>query len=203
MAELSHEAQSWLQAQLVQQVGENIKISMPQVDSRLSSRYCSEPLEFSLVNPNIQTQNSIRVQCNDAQGWQLYFNARVSKIVMTLISNRQLPAGSVITAESISLQEKELTQARGQIMQDPSFVVGARTKRSLNVGQIIVNSDLCLVCKGDVVTIEGISDNLVVSASGKALSDGALGENVRVQNLQSGRTVVGSVSAIKKIAIKL
>ena len=43
---------------------------------------------------------------------------------MTLISNRQLPAGSVITAESISLQEKELTQARGQIMQDPSFVAG-------------------------------------------------------------------------------
>jgi flagella basal body P-ring formation protein FlgA len=83
------------------------------------------------------------------------------------------------------------------------MVIGARTKRSLNIGQIITNADLCLVCKGDIVTIEGISDSLVVSAAGKALADGALGDNVRVQNLQSGRTIVASVSAIKKVAIKL
>lgn len=201
--QISTEAHTWLEGQLVEQGNSAIKVTMYPVDQRLASKYCELPLEFSLVNQNLQTQNSVRVQCPDEKGWQLYLSAKVSKMVMALVSNRQLAAGSIITDDAIFAQEREQSQARGVILQDPAYVIGARTKRSLNIGQIITNADLCLVCKGDIVTIEGISDSLVVSAAGKALADGALGDNVRVQNLQSGRTIVASVSAIKKVAIKL
>lgn len=202
-SQLTSEAHTWLESVLIAEGTTSAKITMYPVDQRLASKYCELPLEFSLVNPSIQNQNSIRVQCHDANGWQIYLSAKVSKMVMALVTNMQLTAGSIITAEAVSLQTREQNQARGIIMQDPAFVIGARTKRSLNIGQIITNADLCLVCKGDMVTIEGISDSLIVSAAGKALNDGALGDNVRVQNLQSGRTVVASVSAIKKVAIKL
>lgn len=202
-AQISIEAHAWLENQMAEQGNAATKVTMYPVDQRLASKYCELPLEFSLVNQNLQTQNSIRVQCPDLDGWQLYLSAKVSKMVMALVSNRQLTAGSIITEDAVLAQEREQSQARGVIMQDPAMVIGARTKRSLNIGQIITNADLCLVCKGDIVTIEGISDSLVVSAAGKALADGALGDNVRVQNLQSGRTIVASVSAIKKVAIKL
>ena len=202
-SQLTSEAHAWLEARLAEQGSATTKITMYPVDQRLASKYCATALEFSLVNLSIQTQNSIRVQCPDENGWQIYLSAKVSKMVMALVSNRQLAAGTIITEDALLAQEREQSQARGLIMQDPALVIGARTKRSLNIGQIITNADLCLVCKGDIVTIEGISDSLVVSAAGKALADGALGDNVRVQNLQSGRTIVASVSAIKKVAIKL
>jgi flagella basal body P-ring formation protein FlgA len=202
-AQLSSQANAWLETRLAEQGTENAKVIMYPVDQRIASKFCELPLEFSLVNQSIQTQNSIRVQCPDQSGWQVYLSAKVSKMVMALVSNRQLAAGSLITEDAIYAQEREQSQARGVLLQDPAMVIGARTKRSLNIGQIITNADLCLVCKGDIVTIEGISDSLVVSTAGKALNDGALGDNVRVQNLQSGRTIVASVSAIKKVAIKL
>ncbi len=54
-----------------------------------------------------------------------------------------------------------------------------------------------------MVTIEGISGSLNVATSGKALSDGSLGDNIQVQNLNSGRKVQASVTAVKKVAINL
>lgn len=201
--QLSEQVVAFLQSQLAVQDNTDVKITMHPIDARIGSKFCQSPLQLQLVNPQIQNQNSVKVQCVDEQGWQIYLNAKVSKMVQALVSARQLAPGSVITAEAIYSQSREQSQSRGLILQDPALVIGARTKRSLNIGQIITNADLCLVCKGDIVTIEGISNSLVVSTAGKALSDGALGDNVRVQNLQSGRVVVASVSAIKKVAINL
>lgn len=199
-ADLTTAAQHWLQQHAAD---EQSQIRVHPLDVRSSNRECRLPLQFSLVNPKLQTQNSIKVLCESEQGWQLYLSARVTQIVEVVVSRRQLAPGSVLTQEMLQVENRDRLQSRGAVVTDPTILEGARTKRALNLGQILTLQDLCLVCKGDMVTIEGISGSLNVATSGKALSDGSLGDNIQVQNLNSGRKVQASVTAVKKVAINL
>ncbi|WP_430456176.1 flagellar basal body P-ring formation chaperone FlgA [Rheinheimera sp.] len=160
-------------------------------------------MQFSLVNPKLQTQNSIKVLCETELGWQIYLSAKVSQMQEVVVSRRQLAPGVILSKEMIQLETRDQLISRGAVVTDPELLDGARTKRSLSRGQILTLQDLCLVCKGDMVTIEGISGSLIVATSGKALSDGSLGDNIQVQNLNSGRKVQASVTAVKRVAINL
>jgi len=199
-AQISQAGQDWLNQQLDDS---SVQAKVYPLDNRLANRYCTQPLQFSLVSPRIQTQNSIRVLCDGPAGWQLYLSAKVSKMLEVAVSERQLAAGTVLSIDMFRIELRDQLLSRGAVVQDPAIINGARSKRSLSVGQVVTMQDLCLVCKGDLVTIEGISGTLIVATAGKALSDGSLGENIQVQNLNSGRTVQASVTAVKKVAIQL
>ena len=103
----------------------------------------------------------------------------------------------------IKTADIDLLQSRGKTVSAPEHIIGARSKKALNAGQIVTQSDLCLVCKGDVVTIAGVSNGLSVTTQATALQDGTLGDDVRVQNLQSKRIVTAQITAVKRVEIKL
>jgi flagella basal body P-ring formation protein FlgA len=199
-SDLTNATQAWLQQQ---SNTAHMQIRVHPLDMRSKNRECSVPLQFSLVNPKLQTQNSVKILCDAEQGWQLYLSAKISQMIEVVVTRRQLPPGSVLTGEMIEVEARDQFFSRGAVITDPLLIEGARTKRAVNLGQILTLQDLCLVCKGDMVTIEGISDSLVVATSGKALSDGSLGDSIQVQNLNSGRKVQASVTAVKKVAINL
>lgn len=197
---LTASAQHWLQ----QSVGsEQALVRVHPLDARSKDRECAVPLQFSLVNPKLQTQNSIKVLCETELGWQIYLSAKVSQMQEVVVSRRQLAPGVILSKEMIQLETRDQLISRGAVVTDTELLDGARTKRSVSRGQILTLQDLCLVCKGDMVTIEGISGSLIVATSGKALSDGSLGDNIQVQNLNSGRKVQASVTAVKRVAINL
>jgi flagella basal body P-ring formation protein FlgA len=199
-ADLTNAAQQWLQQQITPS---QTQIRVHPLDTRSKDRECDVALQFSLVNPKIQSQNSIKVLCSGTRGWQLYLSARASQLVDVIVAKRQLAPGSVLSTEMVQLESRDQFFSRGATISNPDLVDGARTKRALSPGQILTLQDLCLVCKGDMVTIEGISGTLMVATSGKALTDGSLGDNIEVQNLNSGRKVQANVTAVKKVAINL
>jgi len=108
-----------------------------------------------------------------------------------------------LSSDMLLQTETELLQSRGALVNEAQLIVGARTKRALNAGQILTQNDLCLVCKGDVVTIAGVSNGLSVTTQATALQDGTLGDDVKVQNLLSKRVVTAQITAVKRVEIKL
>lgn len=203
MADIAEQSTAWLSQQLSQSDSIQQEVLVHPLDARLAAKTCELPLQFSLVATKVQRQNTIRVLCADSQGWQLFLSARVSQLIQAVIASRQIPAGTVISSDMLSLGSAESSQTRASLVQDPALIVGARAKRSLNQGQILNQTDLCLVCKGDVVTIEGISTGLTVTTQATALQDGTLGEAVRVQNNVSNRVIKAEIVAVKRVIIKL
>lgn len=203
MADITELSTQWLNQQLATSQDIEQEVQLYPLDHRLPAKHCDAPLEFSLVAGKIQRQNTIRVLCPDEPGWQLFLSAKVSQMMSTVIARRQIPAGSLIDGDMLQINRVELNQTRGRLVQDPQLIVGARVKRSLQPGQILTQHDLCLVCKGDVVTIEGISTGLSVTTQATALQDGTLGESVKVQNNQSNRVIKAEIVAVKRVAIKL
>lgn len=182
---------------------EQISVQVYPLNSRLAAKDCPTPPELSWVNPTLQQQNSVKVQCNSDTPWQVFVNVRLVQEVEVVVSHKQMSSGSIVSSADVAVEVRDVRQARGQYLTDIQRIDGARLKRTVSNGQILKLSDFCLVCKGDQVTIEGISGTLAVSTTGKALSDATLGETVRVQNSQSGRVVEAQVTAVKKVTINL
>jgi len=203
MAQLTENVTTWLESTVQSSDLHRHKIEVYPLDQRLADKTCGQALTYSLVSEQIQRQNTVKIQCPDQSGWQLFVSAKISQQVPAVAVSRQLAAGSYLSSDVLNSTETDLLQSRGALVSDIELVVGARTKKSLNVGQILRLNDLCLVCKGDVVTIVGLSNGLSVTTKATALQDGSLGDNVKVQNLQSKRVLTAQITAVKRVEIKL
>lgn len=74
----------------------------------------------------------------------------------------------------------------------PAEAAGQEAVRRLNAGAPVRSTDLAvprLVRRGEAVTISLVSGGLKITSAGRALSDGARGEHVRVLNLATNRTL--------------
>jgi flagella basal body P-ring formation protein FlgA len=189
----------WLKQQ--KEVPEGAQSQLSTLDPRLAHKQCDLPLEFSFAGP-VSHQATVQIRCQSPQSWHLFVSARFSQQTEAVHSLRNIALGSQITADMLTLGQTDLRLARGSLITDPALVVGARVKRSLSAGQVVTLQDLCLVCKGDIVTISGLNNGLEVRTVGIAQMDGILGDQIQVTNRQSNRTIVAEVVAVKKVAIK-
>lgn len=62
---------------------------------------------------------------------------------------------------------------------------------------------ICMVCKGDLVTIFAKTGTLTIKTTGFALQDGNVGEQIRVKNQKSGKTISARVQDVKSVAVNL
>jgi flagella basal body P-ring formation protein FlgA len=189
----------WLKQQKEVPAGAESQIST--LDSRLAHKECDQPLQFSFAGP-VNNQATVQIRCQSPQPWQLFLSARFTQQTEAVHSSRNIALGSLITADMLTLGQTDLRLARGSLVKNPALVLGARVKRSLSTGQVVTLQDLCLVCKGDIVTISGLNNGLEVRTVGIAQMDGILGDQIQVTNRQSNRTVVAEIVAVKKVAIK-
>ncbi|GAB2915863.1 flagellar basal body P-ring formation chaperone FlgA [Rheinheimera gaetbuli] len=194
-------AQQWLNTQLVVDSTTRYQTDINSLDRRIGDKHCEQALDFRLSQPLTQRQNTIVIRCSDTPDWQLYVPVRIDEIVETLVLRQNIATASLITADMLETTTRARRFIRGNLVTEATSVIGAKTKRSLSMGQILTFQDLCLVCKGDVVTIAIRNNGLDVSASGIAMADGSLGDMIHVQNRQSKRTITAEVVAVNRVSI--
>lgn len=116
--------------------------------------------------------------------------------VQAAMPARPLPPGTVIQADDLSPQPLRLDRGGGAVLTDAGVLVGMQVKRALTPGRPIPASAViapALVRRNKPVALEYRSGPLLLAAKGRALEDAGLGELVRVQNLDSGKTITGTV----------
>jgi len=81
-------------------------------------------------------------------------------------------------------------------------VVGLETRRTLRAGETLRLQDLrrpLMVVKGSTVTMVFEAPGVVLTASGRAMSEGGLGETVTIQNPASFRQISGIVTGPSQV----
>jgi len=92
----------------------------------------------------------------------------------------------------IVFEKRDVTRLRKGHFSQISQLVGKKTKRTLNQGDIITPSMVSAtrqVVRGKKVTILAAAGNILVRMNGKALGNGSMGERVKVINTSSKREV--------------
>jgi flagellar basal body P-ring formation protein FlgA len=109
-------------------------------------------------------------------------------------------AGEALKAADVMVERRPKTD--GIAIED---VLGLTAKHALKPGQVIRAGDVMkreLVARNETVTIVYEAPGMVLSTRGKALDAGAKGDVINVVNIQSNRTIQGTVTGPGRVNVK-
>jgi len=115
--------------------------------------------------------------------------------VRVVVPARDIARGSVI-AESDLTYASAASDVSGAIATNVADVAGLEARRTLRAGETLRLQDFrhpVLVAKGSTVTMVFEAPGIVVAATGRAMSEGGMGETVTIQNPASFRQISGIV----------
>jgi flagella basal body P-ring formation protein FlgA len=109
-----------------------------------------------------------------------------------VVPAHDIERGQVIADADLAEQTVAPARMRPGVVSDASALVGREARRLLHAGEPVRADDVrmpVLVVKGSTVTMTFAVPGIVLTATGRAMSDGGLGETVVVQNPASFRQV--------------
>jgi flagella basal body P-ring formation protein FlgA len=136
---------------------------------------------------------------------RVWATADIRVRVETLVAARDLPRGRILGPRDVRLGRRELGERAEMALVDPGEALGRVLRRPLRAHEPITASDLekpRVLEPGAAVLLVARWGGLTVTARGRALDGGALGDTVRAVNLASGRTVLGRVEDVRRVAVE-
>lgn len=180
-----------------------LEISVGNIDPRIKINSCESNLAANIPEINYSRNVNIKVFCDASNAWSIYLPVRISTIVPIVVASTQLNKGSILSEENLTVIYKDLRSIHGEHISDKNALIGTKTKRNISKNKALTQKNVCYVCKGDKVTIIAQSENLHIKTQGIALSSGAIGSTIRVENIKSGKTILAEVESINKVVINL
>ncbi|KLV06044.1 flagellar basal body P-ring biosynthesis protein FlgA [Photobacterium aquae] len=178
-----------------------LHIEAAALDSRIRLTTCPTPLETNIPGKQSLSGNvTVLVSC-PADGWQVYVPVSTKLLLPRVVASRPLARGMTLANSDLTVQMVEVRLQRGVTFDNPTQIIGSKVKRAVQLGDAVMGSDICLVCRNDAVNIKAGNGGLSIITKGSALSDGSLGEQIRVQNSKSRRIVDAIVTDVGEVTV--
>ena len=136
--------------------------------------------------------------------FRLPAEGRARELIEVPVLARPIAAGEVIADADVSWITAAPDRVRASSVTAAAQLVGAEARRPLPAGRVLSERDLQaprLVLRGRTVQLTYARPGLRLSVLGVAQSDGALGDLVRVVNLDSRRQLQGVVVGPDQVAL--
>ena len=199
---LQEQAQAFVLDQLDVPLDAQAEVKAGTIDERLPLHHCEEGLTISLpAKMEIRRNTTVYLKCEGDKPWDLYLPVRVSIQKPYVTVAAPVAKGDILSESMLTLAYQDQTLIRGDYLTDPSALIGVRSKRELKPGQPIRLTQVCVVCKGDQVTLSAENSSMQIKTMARALQDGSFGEIIKLVNIRSGKTVEGKVSAVGAVSV--
>ena len=183
------------------------EVEVNRLDPRLRLAKCDVPLTTKLESPAQPVgRTTVRVSCEGSTPWSVFVPAQVRLYRQVIVASRPLKRDSVLAAEDVTLAERDVGSLNQGYMTALDQVVGNKLTRASQPHQVITPNQISLaeiVRRGDQVVISARNAVINVRMPGEALSDGALGEQIRVKNTRSGRTIKARVTGAGQVEVAM
>ncbi len=201
---LQQQAQQWASTHPSFQ-GKQVQV-VP-VDARITVQSCQQNLQFEHPFPN---QPAVRVRCAQPT-WQLFVNLNTGQAMppvnraqatpvlhKVLVSKELLKRGTVISPEMFSVAEMPAAGMENQIISDAKLLKNMQLVRDLTPNTPLRSYDVrtaVLVKRGQEVQVTaGEGQGFSITMRAEALQDGGFGEQIRLKNVESGRSLSGVIT---------
>ncbi|MGQ4655664.1 flagellar basal body P-ring formation chaperone FlgA [Aeromonas enteropelogenes] len=199
---LQERAQEFVYEQLAVPLDARAEVTAATLDERLPLTRCEDSLTISLpAKMEIRRNTTVYMKCEEDKPWDVYLPVRVSIQKPYVTVANPVAKGDLLTENQLVLAYLDQTLIRGDYLSDTTALIGVRSKRELKPGQPVRLSQVCVVCKGDQVTLTAENNHFEIKTMARALQDGSFGEIIRLVNIRSGKTVQGKVSAVGAVTV--
>lgn len=191
---LEQEVANYLQRSQIQARHE---VEINKLDPRLRLASCDQPLQAKLESPKQPVgRATVRVSCTGTAPWSVFVPAQVHLYREVIVARRPLARDTIVEEADVALAERDVSLLNQGYFTAFEQVLGNKVSRSAQPDQVLPPTHVSaaeIIRKGDQVVISAKNSTINVRMPGEALSDGALGTQIRVKNQRSGRTVKARV----------
>jgi flagellar basal body P-ring formation protein FlgA len=167
--------------------------SIGAIDTRLPLPSCTTPEAFMAPGTRLWGKTHVGVRCTSPVSWTIYVPVMVRVNGPYLITSRAMTQGHTIQPADVTTTNGDLTQLPAGVVQDPALVIGRTVTASVGARQPL-RIDLLraptVIQQGQNVKLVSRGKGFEVTADGKALAHGQLGQVIPVRS-PSGQTVSG------------
>lgn len=132
------------------------------------------------------------IRVNDQVEKNLPLNLEVEALADVVVTTRQLEIGDIVDKKDIAMQKRDISTVSSKVSRNPEDAVGKRVRVGMRSNSP-VRSDYIekrqVIKSGQVVTIIAENSAFRVTATGRARSNGAVGDTVMVQNTSALKDV--------------
>ena len=146
----------------------------------------------------------LRAPANDLRAPTYEVRGSAYPTVRVPVLRRAIEKGERIAAEDVTIIHLRATKATTGLVSRSKALIGMTPKRYLRPGQPVRTADIKLptvIGKGESVIISYTSPGISLTAQGRALENGALGQAIRVVNTQTNRTIEANVSGPGRVQV--
>jgi flagella basal body P-ring formation protein FlgA len=171
-----------------------VQLEAMSLDSRLRLPACQGKLATFVATPrHNQSRVPVRVTCA-APTWTVHVPVEIRRAHPVLVMRRAAARGERILPADVSVQERVLPGLASPFVSSAEQLTGRLTRRAVPAGTALPADALTaalLIHRGQTVTLVAQTDGFEIRAPGKAMSDAAAEQRVRVQNLASLKIIEG------------
>lgn len=132
-------------------------------------------------------------------------SGKIERLIAVPVLRNALKNGDIIgpmDIDWIDLPKSRIANGAALTERD---LVNMTPRRTISAGKVVILNELGLpqmVDRGDAITLIFESGPMVLTAKGKALQAGAVGDTVRVSNTDSNKNLQGVVTAHREVTIR-
>lgn len=187
-SEIMDGAKDYLNELIELQDGERANVTINPFSRSIT--ICEGVITYELTTPKLKKNNPIKVTCDsETTPYSFYLTSRVviEKPYVTVIN--PVTKNDILDANNLTISYQDKVLDKGTTFQDPNVLDGIMVKRDIRPGQPILKNNICVVCKGNEVTIEATNGNFSIKTAGIAMDNGSYNEKIKVKNIKSGKIV--------------
>lgn len=195
----------FVESKLGAEKAENTRVTVLPIDSRVKFYHCPTGINYSLASERSFTRHfPVKVSCNQGnKPWKTYIQVMVTEMIEALVVTKNIAKGVRVEADMVKIALVDKYKVKSRSISTSKSILGGRAMRNIQRGYQIGLKDVCLVCKGDEVSIIAKSGGMMIKTSGTAIENGAKGETIRVKNDSSNRIIKGMIGDLREIYVKL
>ncbi len=136
---------------------------------------------------------------------RINISGRIERLVPVPVLKSGLTNGDIISAHDIDFVEMPKNRIPSGIITQEQDLLNMTPRRVISGGKLVMQNDIekpKMVDRGDSVTLVFANGPLLLTAKGKSLQAGAMGDTVRVSNLDSNKNLQGVVTADREVTIR-
>jgi len=134
----------------------------------------------------------------------LRFTGSIIETVEVAVTIRALAPGAIVKDSDLAIERRPKAQIGAEAIGTAHEAVGLAVRAAVRAGQPLRRADLTkpqLVHRDDSVTLVYEVPGILLTTRGKALESGAEGDLINVLNVQSKRTIQGTVSGPNRVTL--
>ncbi len=183
------------------------EIEISRLDPRLRMPLCDKELTTSLESPAQPLGRvTLRVRCDGSAPWTVFVPGQVSLYREVVVARRPLKRDSVLSEMDVALAERDVGLLNQGYLNALKQAIGKKLTRPLLPDQILAPlhvEQAEVVHRGEHVVISALSGGISVRMPGEALSDGGMGQQIKVRNLSSQRVIRARVTGPGQVEVAM